>query len=410
MCSKSIGHKIHLPIFHDLAQRSERSKQARQDPPRRRRLKVWEVRDHMECSIIGTCMSDSDLQKTLKRCRLNIAKGATGYELHGYFTQQIKTENTVSRAVQKLLDRRHEGIVRAVGRLEGSELVDLWQEEFTAGRIPGAYWAFQTHRHIPDELHAQIFGEVHMLSHVLGRTVHATAARASEFQTRIADLESRIERQRKRHATMLRERDTRIDHLQAMVQQTPLSRMNDAPDQPRDGGRPLVQTSKHQRALIAARERARQSEARATALEAEVRRYKREFASQARGAATPTDANACPGAIACRLSLPEGEQLKVLYIGGRSGSINKLRDIAKSASAEFHHHDGGLQQAFGRIDDLISQCHVVFCPVDCVSHRACIYAKDRCRRREKTFIPLRSAGGSTFARALEQVGVEQRET
>ena len=154
---------------------------------------------------------------------------------------------------------------------------------------------------------------------------------------------------------------------------------------------------------MAARERARRAESRIAELEHELRALRsRPLRSEAASLA-PSKQDECPGASACRLNLPEGETLKVLYLGGRTGGISKLREIARGASAELHHHDGGQQQAFGRISDLVSQCHVVFCPVDCISHRACLHAKDLCRRRDKVFVPLRSSGGETFARALEQI-------
>ena len=89
-----------------------------------------------------------------------------------------------------------------------------------------------------------------------------------------------------------------------------------------------------------------------------------------------SEADNCPGARACQLQVPSGETLKVLCLGGRTGGIAKLRTIAETASAEFLHHDGGKQEAFSRIEGLISRCHAVFCPVDCISHKACLYAKD----------------------------------
>ena len=150
-------------------------------PSKGRRLKIWQIRDNLECSLVGTCLSDGDLKKLLKRCGLYAKEGIPSYELHGYFTHQIKSDNPIARATQKLLDRRHDGAVRLVGQSHGDALVKLWDTEFAAGRIPGIYWAFLTHNHIPHDLHSRIFGEVHMLSHVLGRTVHATASKASEL-------------------------------------------------------------------------------------------------------------------------------------------------------------------------------------------------------------------------------------
>jgi hypothetical protein len=83
--------------------------------------------------------------------------------------------------------------------------------------------------------------------------------------------------------------------------------------------------------------------------------------------------------------------------------MERLYDIARRSNAELLHHDGGLEQATARIDGLVAGCDAVFCPIDCVSHAACQRAKALCRKHNKPFVPLRSSGASTFARALEQI-------
>ncbi len=52
-----------------------------------------------------------------------------------------------------------------------------------------------------------------MLSHMLGRTGHSTAARASERQVRAADLEANLTRQTERQRQALATSDDRIGFL-----------------------------------------------------------------------------------------------------------------------------------------------------------------------------------------------------
>ncbi len=370
-------------------------------PPNGRRLRTWQMRDHVECSVIGTCLSQADLQTILAKCRLKAAADLPAYDLHAYFVEAVRRDGPVARAVQKLLDRRHEGILRIVGRTEDpTELGAIWDREQAAGRIPGAYWALQTHSHVPQGLHKRVFGEVHMLSHVLGRTVHATAERASELASRIADLERHLHRQAERHADALAVRDAELDRLRRKLVATSATPRVWEPRV----ARARVRHDKRDRALSVARERARMAEARAAALMSENSDL-RERLTRLR-VAQPADGTKCPGVSACRVRLRSQEPLRVLYLGGRTGSIEQLREIARSASAEFHHHDGGREQAFARIGELIERCHVVFCPVDCINHRACLLAKHHCQRARKAFVPLRSSGGSTFREALRAVAVD----
>lgn len=379
---------------------------------RPRRLKVWEVRGSLQCSIVGTCLSHGDLIEIVRKCGLEVEPGTTDYSLHGYFSQAIATDNTVSRAVQKLLDRRHEGIVRRFARADSeAELGELWGTEFAAGRIPGAYWAVTTFDHIPAGLHTRGFGEVHMLSHVLGRTAHAGAARSSELESRVADLEARLLRIGERHAAALDERDRRIAALEhALAAQKIGPGTGKAPPEQASGAiaHRHGRDDRRERALAIARARARVAEAeveRLRSLQATGDRVRR-----GRPRAIAAASIECPGVIACRLALPAGDKLRVLYLGGRNGAIEQLRAIAESAGAELLHHDGGIEHAPSRVEDLVQRSHVVFCPVDCVSHQACLRAKHACQRLRRHFVPLRSAGAATFARAISGVEIVESKT
>jgi hypothetical protein len=47
----------------------------------------------------------------------------------------------------------------------------------------------------------------------------------------------------------------------------------------------------------------------------------------------------------------------------------------------------------------------VLCPIDCVSHQACLKVKALCRRCAKPFVPLRSSSATCFARAIEALEI-----
>jgi hypothetical protein len=123
----------------------------------------------------------------------------------------------------------------------------------------------------------------------------------------------------------------------------------------------------------------------------------RQLELAARRAMRVAEPGSCPGANACELQLPPR---RVLYLGGRPSSIDRLKSIAGENNAEMFHHDGGLEQTVALVDGLVTRCDAVFCPIDCVSHGACERAKALCRKFEKPFVPLRSSGASSFKRAL----------
>jgi hypothetical protein len=95
-----------------------------------------------------------------------------------------------------------------------------------------------------------------------------------------------------------------------------------------------------------------------------------------------------------------------LYVGGRDCQVAHLREIASAHGAEMFHHDGGLREAVSRIDTVLPSVDCVFCPIDCISHDACLRVKTGCKKFGKRFIPLRNGSKSSLERAL----AEMRET
>jgi hypothetical protein len=89
-----------------------------------------------------------------------------------------------------------------------------------------------------------------------------------------------------------------------------------------------------------------------------------------------------------------------LYVGGRDCQVAHLRQIASNFGAELLHHDGGLREAVSRIDTVLPSVDCVFCPIDCISHDACLRVKTGCKKFGKAFIPLRNGSKSSLERAL----------
>ncbi|MCM2291055.1 DUF2325 domain-containing protein [Allorhizobium sp. BGMRC 0089] len=90
-----------------------------------------------------------------------------------------------------------------------------------------------------------------------------------------------------------------------------------------------------------------------------------------------------------------------LYVGGRDCQVAHLRQIATNFGAELIHHDGGLREAVSRIDTVLPSVDCVFCPIDCISHDACLRVKNGCKKFGKAFIPLRNGSKSSLERALQ---------
>lgn len=368
------------------------------------RLKLWEIGGGFHCSILGTCLATPDLVALARKLRLSPPASATDYEIHGYFVQQATQEGAVARALQRLLDHRYEGALRQVGRLaEPVALSALWDEFRASGRIAGGYWALLSHRHVSAELKARAFGEVHMMSHLQGSAVRDQAARVDQLERESVELRERLARAtRSAQETQaaLEERDRRIAGL--------TERLAAAEAAAGRAGSPRASSDRLERRL-AKRERSLASaRVRARDLEAEVERLRREVAALRRetlphAPVSPPLAADAPPTLPPRVP---GGACRLLYVGGRPGLLPHLRDVAERRQASLLHHDGGKEETLQRIDDLVEGVDAVLCPVDCVSHSACLRVKHLCQRLDKPFLPLKSASRSCFARALVELGLK----
>jgi hypothetical protein len=103
----------------------------------------------------------------------------------------------------------------------------------------------------------------------------------------------------------------------------------------------------------------------------------------------------CPGPDLC------GK--KILYVGGMHKLVQHYRKMVEEKGGSFMHHDGGKEIAKSRLPNMINQADAVLCPIDCVSHDACLSVKKYCKQSHKQYLMMRGSGLSSLARSLEKI-------
>jgi hypothetical protein len=93
----------------------------------------------------------------------------------------------------------------------------------------------------------------------------------------------------------------------------------------------------------------------------------------------------------------------LLYVGGRTNQVPKLRKLAEECGADLLHHDGGLAESAQSLAVLTSRADAVVFPVDCVSHSAAKMVKRICKQLGKSYFPLRRSGPASFAAFIERL-------
>jgi len=321
----------------------------------------------------------------------------------------------VGKQLQRLLERRHTGSIRRFGQVAtATDLLHLWGQRLAAGEVPGPYWAVLTHPATTKALESRIFGDVHMLSHLLGTANHADVRRLKALEEerdqlagsfaatrrRLAESEADARRLMQSHAAEVATLTGRLLAAQAAEQRARAQSSAPPPDRKDATYAERREVDRQQeihrlQAIVShQQERLRAQQAECEALEAVL-------CSALVDEVDPTEADGVGGSTPVDLG-----GRRIVYIGGRDRVIPHIRALVERANGAFLHHDGGIEESGSRLEAVLAQGDAVFCPIDCVSHNACRRAKELCRQCAKTFVPLRSASLAAIASGLRTLAGE----
>jgi hypothetical protein len=373
--------------------------------PAPRRTKIWEFSTNLHCSIVGTCLSTSELRQVLKKFGL-AADGCTDHDLHAVAVSLASRRDDAARQLNKVLDHRHKLAVSQFARADTEDAVRaLWREAVKRGEIPGGYWAALTHPAATQALVREAFGEVHMLSHLVGSANRADIRRLCVLESEKAALEAKLQRQQQAFHEAVVARDTRIQELRQALTQKIVSGPSEPV--PEDGAalRDLV-ADLERRLSTHARRRAAMEEKLAAAQAAAEREALARVAAESERDAMRHELDVIEAILA-----PPGETsglrpevrldgVVLLYVGGRPNQLAPMRAAVERLGAELLHHDGGIENQSTLLPGLASRSDVILFPVECISHEAANVVKSLCRQSGKRYIPLRSASITSLLTAL----------
>jgi hypothetical protein len=387
--------------------------------PDQRRKRLGELDPTLHCSIIGTCLTQGELRELLRRIArnegLNVV-GASDHELHSLGVRLAARRDGPGKLLHKALDRRHAAAIKAfAAALDESSLEAHWQAALAAGAIPGGYWALLTHPCCTKRLVVRAFGEVHMLSHLVGASNRADIARLRTLEEDNAQLQAELSTQRRGWRHALAERDARVRRLEEQLQALAAA----AHTAPEPAPLPLESGVRDRLAALEAR-LARESERRAVAeercREAEAKRAahaEQREATLAENASLRAEAEALQEQLRRLLGEPHRDDdaaptldlggARVLVVGARPAQIAHWRALVERCAGELLHHDGGVDDNITGLPGLVSRADLILFPADCVSHEAMWAAKRLAAQLGKPFRPMRTASLAAFTRALHEI-------
>jgi hypothetical protein len=385
--------------------------------PDLRRAKIWQLGASLHCSIIGTCLTTSELRTLVRKFKAATAENPSDHDLHGIAVSAAGRRDPLAKQIQKALDRRHGAAINRCDKANSAdELQRHWDEARRNGDIPGMYWAILTHPRATEALVRRVFGDVHMLSHLVGAANRADIRRLHQLEEEKAALEETLARQQVRLRDSVVTRDAKIRDLNASLatrieSEAALasSGRGTSSDTALLNGL-IVDLGKRLDAEVRRRERAERRAGELAAARGEADRDR--VMMERERAALRGELEIAEAGLAAFLQTgsERGVELDlagvtILYVGGRPHHVARLRLLIEHVGGQFIHHDGGIEERMNLLPGLVSRAVAAVFPVDCISHDAALSLKRLCRQAGKPFIPLRSTGFGSLLHAIRSLGV-----
>src|SRR5215468_92880 len=363
-------------------------------PASRKRTAIWDMHHSMHCSIIGTCLSTSEIRRLLIKLGVHGAESAGDHDLHKQGVALAGQAQGGGKFIQKALDRRHEAAIKQFANAEDEgALRQLWDDAVKRGDIPGAYWAVLSHPAATDAIMRKAFGDVHMLSHMVGAANRADIRRLCQLEDQNAALSTKIEAQQLQLRDGFTERDNKIrmlnEALSRALAQGPAF-PEGASDDARAAKEALTDLDRRLNREVTRRERLERRLESATLAAAQAERGQRNLRDECDGLRrelTLLEAQLKDWlAEDNNSSMPKLGGAQVLYVGGRAHQVPQLKSVVERADGALLYHDGGIEHSTTLLPGLISRADCAVFPIDCISHDAMAMVKRQCRQAGKPFI------------------------
>ncbi|CAE6725864.1 DUF2325 domain-containing protein [Paraburkholderia nemoris] len=389
----------------------------------KRRARLTELDGQLHCSIIGTCLSTHELRKLVPKFTGLDRRDASDLEIHHSAVELAIDGGAGAKALHKLLDEHYAAAIRRFDKAaDDVELLKLWDEALKSGEIPPAYWALVTHPCATLHVRQKAFGELHMLSHLVGAANRADIRRLVALEAENAELKEKVERQQSRLQELSTQRDAAIAALNEQIAQLTALATRKTPTDPSDleaeisklrdkladsDQRVALHTSRRE----VAEQRALQEQGAALAL----RRSRDEALAQlllvqnecdALERATVNSVEGSHGAQTRQASLDSVRGKRIVYVGGRPGSNAALKRLVEAAGGDFVVHDGGVEDRKGLLAAALPGADIVVFPVDCVDHDSMNTLKRVCERHQIDYHPLRTASVASFVELVDRLRPE----
>lgn len=115
----------------------------------------------------------------------------------------------------------------------------------------------------------------------------------------------------------------------------------------------------------------------------------------------PVNSNQCTH---CDQSCPNFDLCKkrIFIVGGVERMECLFRSFIEECGGELDYHCGSMQGGTKKLEKCLQRADVIICPINCISHGACIKVKDMAKKYKKDFHMLPTGSISAVKRLLQE--------
>ncbi len=391
-----------------------------------KRKKIWELESGFHCSVVGTCLSLAELRYLCKKMKISMQAEFTDYDWHHSFVRVAGSDSFAARTLNRYLDKKYKETIKQALKLKSEELSGFWREALEMDKLPDTFWAILTHPDIDDRLLDQIYGEVHMLSHLSGASLRVDMEKLKRLEKEKKDRNTEISNDNIKTRKKLTDQSVQINLLKQQ-----LKKSDEIEIELIEAKKSIVELknnallSQLKRKLFDSENKLDVKIKRVHHLEESLEDWKKsalncgdklciaeaqlqelhkeniamestleKYLNQGFSSCDKQDACVTTGNL---------EGSCVLYVGGRDRQCVHFRALVEENKGTFIHHDGGLNDGDQHLGSLLPKADMIFCPIDCISHNAVNRVRQFCSRTGKPLVIMRRASLAAFARGLNEV-------
>lgn len=179
------------------------------------RWRLWEIPSFYHWSILGLCLSPSELSELVQKMSLVVPSRVSSYELYGLFVELARERGARGQLLNHTLDAKYETILEEFHLKASNEdqALELWASALASGDIPSAYWALMTHPATGPSAYQRAFKDLQMVSLRLVAAGGAPIGWLQQLERELREVKEEHAHVEKRLREQLQSKDTTIASL-----------------------------------------------------------------------------------------------------------------------------------------------------------------------------------------------------